>query len=427
MPLDTIFAISSGAPPAAIAIMRLSGPAAIDAAKQLAGDLPVARTASVRALRLPDGTLLDRALVLVFPGPASATGEDLVELHLHGGRAVVAAVEDALAEIAGLRRADPGEFTRRALMNGRIDLTQAEGLGDLLMAETEGQRRLALMAAEGGIRRRIERWADRVVALAAEVEAALDFADEDDVGTVGIDPAAAAMALASEINNVLDEPQTERMRDGIRVAIAGPPNSGKSTLLNALVDREAAIVAPIAGTTRDVIEVPVSRQGIAYVFLDTAGLRDVAGDAVEAIGMERARRAVAMADIVLWLGDDPPPQPEALWLHSRTDEQDRSTMPPGKLLAFSAWEKQGLSALWGLLERTARLLLPKIDGIAFNERQRQLLQTCSTALGAAGAGGDLLIVAEELRHALQALHAITGRTDTEAVLDSIFARFCIGK
>ena len=426
MPLDTIFAISSGARPAAIAIMRLSGRAAIDAAKQLAGDLPVARTASVRALRLPDGTLLDRALVLVFPGPASATGEDLVELHLHGGRAVVAVVEDALAEIAGLRRADPGEFTRRALMNGRIDLTQAEGLGDLLMAETEGQRRLALMAAEGGIRRRIEGWADRVVALAAEVEAALDFADEDDVGTVGIDLATAA-ALASEIDKVLGEPQTERMRDGIRVAIAGPPNSGKSTLLNVLVDREAAIVAPIAGTTRDVIEVPVSRQGIAYVFLDTAGLRDVAGDAVEAIGMERARRAAAMADIVLWLGDDPPPQPEALWLHSRSDEQDRSTMPPGKLLAFSAQENQGLSALWGLLERTARLLLPKIDGIAFNERQRQLLQTCSTALGAAGAGGDLLIVAEELRHALQALHAITGRTDTEAVLDSIFARFCIGK
>jgi tRNA modification GTPase len=263
---DTIFALSSGQPPAAIGVVRISGPQAFAAVESLAGKLPSPRRATLRTLST-DATHLDRALVLIFPGPTTVTGEDLAELHLHGGRAVVRAVEAALAAMSGLRAAEAGEFTRRALANGRIDLTEAEGLGDLLAAETEAQRRAAIRAAEGGIRQRIEGWASRTLQLSAIVEAMLDHADEDDVaaeagplGRIGDD----ARALEAEIETVLAQPGVERLRDGIRVVLAGPPNAGKSTLLNALAEREAAIVSPLAGTTRDRIEAPVMRDGIAY-------------------------------------------------------------------------------------------------------------------------------------------------------------------
>lgn len=426
---DTIYAVSSGSPPAAIAVLRLSGGAALAAATALAGDLPAPRRAAVRAVRDPrDGALLDRALVLVFPGPASATGEDLVEFHLHGGRAVVRAVENALAALPDLRGADPGEFTRRALENGRIDLTEAEGLGDLLAAETEGQRRAALASAEGGLRRRVEDWTARTVAFAAAVEAVIDHGDEDDVA----DEAAllapvhgGAAALAGEIATVLAEPPVERLRDGLRVVLAGPPNSGKSTLFNNMVGRDAAIVSSIAGTTRDRIEAPIERDGIAWLFIDTAGLAEQTDDPIEAIGISRTRDAMAGADIVLWLGDDEAPD-GAIAVHARVDQSGRETVPPGRIAA-SGLADGGARAVWDALTARGLALLPRSDQLALNRRQRQLCAVAQQALCDAAQAADPLIVAEELRHARIAFDRLTGRADTEAVLDALFARFCIGK
>ncbi|KEY98782.1 tRNA modification GTPase TrmE, partial [Sphingomonas sp. BHC-A] len=256
---ETIFALSSGAPPAGIAVVRISGPAAGQALLALAGSLPPARRARLSSLRDPrDGALLDRALVLWFPGPDTATGEDLAELHCHGGRAVIAAVEQALASLEGLRRAEAGEFTRRAFTNGRMDLNAVEGLSDLLAAETQQQRRAALLMAEGHFSQRVEQWLRTLLNLSAMTEAALDFSDEDDVPDDGIETriGQGVRILAEDVRAVLASPSAERLRDGVRVVLAGPPNAGKSTLLNRLVGRDAAIVSDVAGTTRDRIEVP---------------------------------------------------------------------------------------------------------------------------------------------------------------------------
>ncbi|RYE03498.1 MAG: tRNA uridine-5-carboxymethylaminomethyl(34) synthesis GTPase MnmE [Sphingomonadales bacterium] len=428
---DTIFAVSSGAPPAAIAVLRLSGPGALDAVRLLAGDVPRPRAAALRALRDPaGGELLDRALVLVFPGPNSATGEDLAELHLHGGRAVVRAVEAALAGLPGLRAAEPGEFTRRALTNGRIDLSEAEGLGDLLMAETEGQRRAAIRSAEGAVRREVQGWTARALMLSAQVEALLDHSDEDDVAPHG-DPLPAlresATALAEDIAAIAARPPVERLRDGLRVVLAGPPNAGKSTLMNVLSERDAAIVSPIAGTTRDRIEAPVVCGGIAYVLTDTAGLTATPGDAIEAIGVTRANDALAAADILLWLGDDaPPPHPAALWLHARADAAGRRANPAADL-AISAATGLGVAELWQRLAELSSTLLPPPDLLALNGRQRDLCVAAADALRAASAQSDLILVAEHLRTALRKFDAITGLAGVEAMLDALFARFCIGK
>jgi len=426
--VDTIFAVSSGAPPAAIAIVRLSGEAAFAAARALAGSLPQPRHAALRALRDGSGRLLDRALVLTFPGPDSATGEDLVELHVHGGRAVVRAVESALAEQPGLRRAEPGEFTRRALTNGRIDLTEAEGLGDLLAAETEGQRRAALAMAEGAVRKRAELWTDRLVALAAQVEAQLDFAEEDEVDQAAPPGfAAEARALAGEIDTLLAVPPVERLRDGLRVVIAGPPNSGKSTLLNALAERDAAIVSPISGTTRDRIEAPVIRDGIAYVLTDTAGLLDETPDPIERIGITRAEEAMRAADLILWLGDDAAPDPDAIRIHARADIAERLATPPDADIALSAATGNGVPELWALLRERAGALLPREDSVAINRRQRDLLALSADSLHAASGQGDLIVLAEDLRLAMRALDQLVGRSDVEAMLDALFTRFCLGK
>ena len=425
--METIFAVSSGAPPAAIAIVRLSGPASIDAASAMAGTLPPPRQAGLRALRA-NGQLLDRALVLVFPGPDSATGEDLIELHLHGGRAVVRAVEAALAAMPGLRQAEPGEFTRRALTNGRIDLTEAEGLGDLLAAETEGQRRAALSMVEGSIRRRAESWTGRLVALAAQVEAQLDFAEEDEVDQAAPRAfAAEAHALAGEIGALLDTPPVERLRDGLRVVIAGPPNSGKSTLLNALAERDAAIVSPISGTTRDRIEAPIVRDGIAYVLTDTAGLVATTADPIERIGVVRAEEAMQTADLILWLGDTRLIDAVAIRVHARADLPDRAQIPADADVAISVATGAGMNDLWRLLHQRAVALLPPEDMVALNQRQRGLLARCADSLAAAGGQGDLLLFAEELRLAMRALDQLAGRSDVEAMLDALFTRFCLGK
>lgn len=429
--METIFAVSSGAPPAAIAVLRVSGARAFDAVRMLAGKLPEPRRAGLRALRDPaSGELLDRALVLLFPGPDSASGEDLAELHLHGGRATVRAVEATLGAMPGLRPAEPGEFTRRALLNGRMDLSEAEGLGDLLMAETEAQRRMAVRSAEGAVRRQVEEWTRRLLSLAARVEAELDHSDEDDVASGGESLAelhAAASALSREIAEVTARPPVERLRDGLRVVLAGPPNAGKSTLLNALVEREAAIVSPIAGTTRDRIEAPVARGGIAYLLIDTAGLAEATADPIEAIGIDRARAALEEADIVLWLGDDPLPAHDALlWLHARADLPGRE-FAGGRDVAVSAATGAGLDLLWSRIDALAAQLLPPLDQLALNRRQCELAASAGAALERAASQHDLLLLAEELRSARRALDAITGKAGVEAMLDALFARFCIGK
>lgn len=429
---DTIFALSSGALPAGIAVIRISGPQAFAAVTMLAGALPSPRRASLRTLSR-DGEALDRALVLVFPGPATATGEDLAELHLHGGRAVVRAVEAALATIPGLRGAEPGEFTRRALTNGRIDLTEAEGLGDLLAAETEMQRRTALRAAEGSVRSRIEQWSTRTLRLSALVEAMLDHGDEDDVageGDVLANVQREAIELAAEIEAVTAQPPVERIRDGIRIVLAGSPNAGKSTLLNALAGREAAIVSPLAGTTRDRIEVPVMRDGIAYLLTDTAGLHAAPTDIVEEIGIARARSAIESADLVLWLDDAPVPAELAdvphLLIHPRADAPGREAGAADRL-SVSAESGQGLDTLWSAIADLSAALLPPSDSVALNIRQRALAEQAAAALRAAALQDELLLAAEELRSALRAFHRITGAADVEAMLDALFGRFCIGK
>lgn len=410
--------------------MRISGRGAFSAVEALAGGLPSPRRASLRAL-VHDGQHLDRALLLIFPGPGTVTGEDLAELHLHGGRAVVRAVETALASMPGLRAAEPGEFTRRALTNGRIGLTEAEGLADLLAAETESQRRAASRAAEGGIRQMIDAWAKRTLQLSAAVEAMLDHADEDDVDGQG-DPAALvgsrAADLAAEMAEMAAMAGVERLRDGIRVVLAGPPNAGKSTLLNALAEREAAIVSPLAGTTRDRIEAPVMRDGIAYLLIDTAGLHDAPSDMVEEIGIDRALQSVRDADILLWLGDAAPEEvgvatSELIPVHGRCDV--RGTDPTR--LNVSARTGEGIGLLWRRIAEVASTLLPPADRVAFNQRQRDLLHRASIDLHAAATEKDLLLTAEHLRSALRSLDAITGAANVEAMLDELFGRFCIGK
>ena len=426
---DTIFAVSSGQPPAAIAVIRVSGPQAFAAAGRLAGRLPKPRMAGLRRLRDAADETLDSALVLSFPGPATATGEDVVELHCHGGRAVVAAVEGALAAQPGVRRAEPGEFTRRALTHGRIDLTEAEGLADLLEAQTERQRRAAIGAVEGQVSQALRGWMDRTTTLSAAIEAMLDFAEEDDVP---LDAAALAGirgemdGLAQAMLEVVDRPPVDRLHDGIRVVLAGPPNSGKSTLLNLLTEREAAIVSPIAGTTRDRIEASVLRGGIAYVLTDTAGLAENTDDVIEVIGITRAQEAIDQADILLWLADTPPPREDALWLHSRADVPGREGLPAGRQLAVRRDDGVSIVALWdAVAERTASLL-PREDAVGFKRHQQDQCRLAAQALLAAPKT-DALLMAEELRVARQALAGLLGVSATETMLDALFGRFCLGK
>lgn len=426
---DTIFALSSGAPPAAIALMRISGPDSVNAAEALTGSVPEARRASLRTLRDALGEELDRALVLVFPGPDSATGEDLVELHLHGGRAVVRAVTAALAALPGLRPAEAGEFTRRAFLNGRMDLNEAEGLADLLSAETEWQRRAAGAMMGGAFSRRIEQWRQEVLVLSALTEAELDFSDEGDVETQNNDTISiGCIRLHDAIRHLVEAPGVEKLRDGLRVVLGGPPNSGKSTLLNALVARDAAIVSDIAGTTRDVIEVPVSIGGIAFLFLDTAGLRDETDDQIEAIGIERTRAAMESADIILWLGEEGtgPDHPQLVEIAAKADDPTHPRKGLGAV-TVSAKTEEGMAQLIATLTEKAKGLLPPPDQFAINSRQRVLLEQCAVALGQAAEADDWLITAEHLRLARIALDALTGRAHTEDLLDTLFGRFCVGK
>ena len=419
---DTIYALSSGAPPAGIGVIRISGPRAGEALSRMANGLPPARSPRLRILRNGEGAALDQALVIWFAGPNTATGEDLAEIHCHGGRAVVAALLAALSSIDGLREAEPGEFTRRAFSNGRIDLAEAEGLADLLSAETELQRRGALLAAGGDLSRRIEGWRDRVLGLAASIEAVIDFADEDDVSL----PASFSRELdelIGEIRATSQRPATERLRDGIRVVLAGPPNAGKSSLFNALLSDDAAIVTSEAGTTRDVLERPVSIGGVPLVLVDTAGMRDSGAGAIEEMGIERARKEVANGHIVLWLGAPDELPFGAIQISAKSD------LGVGKSegLEVSAVTGLGLSELTDMLVEKAREILPPVDQIAFNRRQREWAQTAAQSLEVVDTHSDLLIAAENLRAARRALDRLVGRDSTEEMLDALFGRFCIGK
>lgn len=426
-------------PPAAIGVVRVSGRRAGAALEALAGRLPAPRRASLAELKDADGAPLDRALLLWFPGPATATGEDLAELHLHGGRAVVAAVEAALAALPGLRRAEAGEFTRRAFDNGRIDLAEAEGLADLLAAETESQRVQAMAMASGHVSRAVEAWQDRLLGLMAGAEAELNFADEDDVevGEAVVQRLRAGMAgLAVELGEWLARPAAEVIAEGLSVVIAGPPNAGKSTLINALAKRELAIVSPVAGTTRDVIETALALDGIAMRFSDTAGLRAESVDAIEMIGIDRAKAAVETADILLWLGPrrEAPDHPRTILIAAQADRWKGDAAAEAEAahcdLALSAATGEGMDKLHRMIVGMARTLLPREGEAALRRRQRDALAEAKAWLeleAGSREAGDLILLAERLRLAGGALDRISGRAGVEEMLDTLFGRFCIGK
>lgn len=426
MSADTIFALSSGRPPAAVSIIRISGPMAHAAGVQLARRLPAPRRTALRVLRNAAGEMLDEALVLRFDGPASSTGEDIVEFQCHGSRAVVDAVLAELASISGLREAAPGEFTRRAFENGRIDLTEAEGLADLLEAETESQRKAALAMAEGGLRRQVDIWQQRVLELSARAEASIDYVDDD-----GVDPDPGLIldctALGDELSSWLDRPRVEPLKDGIRVVVAGPPNAGKSSLINAISGQERAIVTAIPGTTRDHIEVPLSIAGVPVLLTDTAGLRDTA-DPIERIGVDRAQQIADGADIVVWMGkpQDAPSARSLLRVHGRCDLPDRQQAPEGSLPVSSA-SAQGIPALLEKIGWLARQLLPAEGVLALNRRQAAHVEEARDALQYCTGASDIVLIAESLRTARRAFDRLTGRAGVEDFLDALFGRFCLGK
>jgi tRNA modification GTPase len=419
-----IFALSSGLPPAGVAIIRLSGDGVFDVVRKLTGTrrLPLPRTAMLRRIHCPrTHKVLDSGLVLIFPGPASFTGEDMAELHLHGSPAVVQAVQAALAQL-GLRPAEPGEFTRRAFLNGRIDLTQAEALADLIAAETEAQRDQALANAGGRLRTLAEAWREALLALRAETEADLDFADEADVSVPNTTPAIQRLIAAIEAA-LASAPLAERIRQGLTIAVIGPVNTGKSSLVNALAARDVAIVSPHAGTTRDVIEVHLDLAGVPVTLLDTAGLRD-SDDAIEQEGIRRATARAAAADLVLDFGTG-----ERGWrIVSRIDETGAAPGFHNGAWHLSTTTGAGLDALVEALAAWARTRVPQGEpALVTTARQAAHLQQTLSFLVEAEQQPDSLLRAESLRQAAHALGRLTGMIDPESVLGAIFLRFCIGK
>jgi len=449
---QTIFALSSGRPPSAISIVRLSGPRARATLAGLAGRVPQPRMATRALLRDPLGQPIDDAVVLWFPTPASATGEDVAEFHIHGGRAVLAALFAALSTFENVRAAEPGEFTRRAFENGKLDLTEAEALDDLIHADTDRQRRQALRQLKGLLGDKVRDWRARIIEASALIEAGIDFADEGDVPEELIGPAVGNIkSLLDEIEEVLAaQGRSERLREGLLVAISGPPNVGKSTLINLLARREVAIVSPHAGTTRDVIEVQLDLDGYPVTLIDTAGIRQT-DDPVELEGVKRARMRAAEADLVLWLIDSEHTHSEGtrdvlasdamVWvirnkidLEGQGRASDSAFDPPGRLGAsafgISASRGDGIPELVASLAAFARDYLGSEEmALIGRERQRKLLQEAASSLqrslSALGQGEEL--VAEELRRASDFLGRLLGRVDVEDILDAIFREFCIGK
>lgn len=443
---DTIFARASGSGRGAIAVVRVSGAGAREVCQRLTGrPPPPARLASVRALRTADGAPLDRALLLWFARPASFTGEDLLELHLHGGRGVVAAVSEELSAMPRVRPAEPGEFTRRAFLNGRIDLTAAEGIADLVEAETRAQVRQAARVMEGELARLYDGWREALVRAQARLEAEIDFAPEDEVPGGASEEVRPVLArLAEEIRaHLADGRRGERLREGYSVAIVGPPNAGKSSLLNRLARRDVAIVTPEAGTTRDVLEVPLDLAGYPVTVLDTAGLR-AAESLAEAAGVSRARERARHADLEVvvmdgarWPEIDPLTRElisPARWLVANKSDLGRvpadAVVDGLPVLCTSCLTEEGLATLVERLAAAAADALEGRPGAApTRARHRAGLEDTLAALVPIldGDGLELALAAEQVRLASRALGRLTGQVDVEEVLDRIFSAFCIGK
>lgn len=439
----TIYSLSSAPGRAGVAVIRVSGPAAEPALCALAGALPQARVASLRELRHPkSGAVLDHAIVLWFPAPRSFTGDDVAELHVHGSRAVIQATLSALAEVPGLRPAEAGEFARRAFEHGKLDLTAVEGLADLIDAETEAQRLQALRQSDGALAKLYEGWRQQIILGLAEIEADLDFSDEADV--VGFGNRAALVQIAELERNICthlyDSHRGEILRDGLRVAITGPVNAGKSSLLNALARREAAIVSDKPGTTRDVVEVRLDLNGFPVIVSDTAGLRET-DEEVEAEGVRRALASAADAQIVVWLVDGAQPEPvgppaglapEKLIVVVNKSEllTSRDAFPIDAGLFISVHTQEGIGDLvtW-LGDEAARRLDTEGDAPLTRERHRRELEETLCALRAFlnGPPKELELRCEDLRRAAVCIGRLTGHIDVEDVLDQIFAQFCIGK
>jgi tRNA modification GTPase len=424
---DTVFALASGAGRAAIAVLRISGPDSGRLLIALCGSLPLPRRAVVRALRASDGELLDRAMVVWFPGPASYTGEDSAELHLHAGRAVVEAVAAALGSL-GARPAEPGEFTRRAFLNGKLDLVSAEAVHDLVAAETDAQRRQALRQLDGALGDLYRAWSDRLRGALAHQEALIDFPDEDLPPEVEANLLTSVRSLRAEIAAHLDDHRRgERLREGLFFAITGAPNVGKSSLINALAERDVAIVSATPGTTRDAIETRVVLGGVPVTLIDTAGLRDTT-DSIEAEGVRRALSRAASADLVIIVieaGTPTETTQDALVVANKSDlfpEQDSG------VLRISALTGAGLPELRTRLGAEASALTQSSGPPPLTRaRHRIALQEAARALEDAESAGEPELRGESMRLALRALGSITGQVGVEDILDSIFRQFCIGK
>jgi tRNA modification GTPase len=449
---DTIFALSSGRPPAAIAVIRISGPRARAALEGTIGRVPEPRQTTFARIRDPRSReMIDEGLALWFPGPHSETGEDLAELQVHGGHAIVARLLQALGRLDGFRLAEPGEFTRRAFDHGRLDLTAVEGLADLIYAETEAQRRQALRQFHGLLAKQVERWRGRLIEAMALLEAAIDFSDEADVPEDLRGRALEILGPLGEEMRAADSGEGERLREGLRVAIAGPPNVGKSTLLNRLARREAAIVSPHAGTTRDVIEVRLDLAGFPLTLLDTAGLRE-AHDPVEQEGVRRAWGALTEADLALWVVDvaawrpaqlPAPPRPDLrCWIilnkidllaAGPADDlvpHSAEMMPGATVVPLSASTGAGIDDLLAALARFAEQFFSAEPALVTRERHRLALRSACEALDEAlrlGPAGAEELIAEQARLAARALERLTGRIGVEDILDVIFRDFCVGK
>jgi tRNA modification GTPase len=456
---DTIFALSSGRPPSAIAVIRISGPASRVALERMIGRVPSPRVAAFARVRDPaNGDVIDEGLALWFPAPRSETGEDMAELQVHGGRAIIAAMLGALGKLEGFRHAEAGEFTRRAFENGRMDLTAVEGLADLVAAETDAQRKQALRQMQGEFARQLERWRTQLIQARALLEAGIDFSDEGDV------PANLATQALEIVRPVLAEIRTvqqgqgERLRDGLQIAIAGPPNVGKSTLLNRIAQRDVAIVSPHAGTTRDVIEVHLDLGGYPVTLRDTAGIRPT-DDPVEQEGVRRARHSSAAADFVLWVVDGVDLTAEAIRsAATQSDlEPSRGMFVVNKADVLNVRARESIEYLFSSLASLPHCLISAATGegieklikaisgfadglfagesaLVTRQRHRQMMDLAATALAGAlalaetsGADGREELIAEQVRMATRALERLTGRIDVEDILDVIFRDFCIGK
>jgi tRNA modification GTPase len=436
---ETVFAIASGASRAAIAVLRLSGPATREIVKAITGKIPTPRVATLSTLRdEASGEAIDKGVTIFFPAPRSFTGEDCAEFHVHGGRAVVSALIRAIGRFAATRPAEPGEFTRRALLNGKMDLAQVEGLADLIDAETEWQRRQALRQMVGRLSQQAAIWRGALLEAAALVAAEIDFSDEGDV------PETTSQHLRELLRPVRDALRFEldaarsgeRIRDGVVIVIAGPPNAGKSTLLNTLAQRDVAIVSPEAGTTRDALEVHLDLGGCAVTLIDTAGLRE-SRDAVEQIGVNRALQKAQHADLILWLSEARRPVPSdkrvgagVIWpILTKCDLSVDTALPHDGLL-LSAETGQNVEILLGRLTDFAGSLSSHgYAGLITQERHRQSFTAAAQALTRIidNAALPIEIIAEDLRAALFALQRLTGLVDVEDILGEIFSRFCIGK